>query len=77
MNNPNARSHKEPIDSLIIYKKRTDISNLDPEERDYLESYERGEWISDLTPERVKELQSYVEVTWEERKRDIRREDEL
>ena len=58
MNNPNARSHKEPIDSIKIPKKRTYISNLDPEERDYLESYERGEWISDLTPERVKELQS-------------------
>ncbi|KAB0242381.1 hypothetical protein EZJ55_19330 [Microcystis aeruginosa EAWAG127a] len=70
MNNPNARSHKEPIDSIIIYKKRTDISNLDPEERDYLESYERGEWISDLTPERVKELQAYARVTLEEREKE-------
>ncbi|TRV41619.1 MAG: hypothetical protein EWV53_19735 [Microcystis panniformis Mp_MB_F_20051200_S9] len=77
MNNPNARSHKEPIDSIKIPKKRTYISNLDPEERELLELYEQGEWVSKLTPERVKELQSYVEVTWEERKRDIRREDEL
>lgn len=77
MNNPNARSHKEPIDSLKIPKKRTYISNLDPEERELLELYEQGEWVSKLTHERVKELQSYVEVTWEERKRDIRREDEL
>lgn len=70
MNNPNARSHKEPIDSIEIPKKRTDISNLDPEERDYLESYERGEWISDLTPERVKELQAYARVTLEEREKE-------
>ncbi|QHU83266.1 hypothetical protein D3800_07995 [Microcystis aeruginosa NIES-298] len=53
-----------------MYKKRTDISNLDPEERDYLESYERGEWISDLTPERVKELQAYARVTLEEREKE-------
>ena len=77
MNNPNARSHKEPLDLIAIPKKRTYISNLDPEERELLELYEQGEWVSKLTPERVKELQSYVEVTLEERKRDIRREDEL
>lgn len=77
MNNPNARSHKEPLDSIAIPKKRTYISNLDPEERELLELYEQGGQVSKLTPERVKELQSYVEVTWEERKRDIRREDEL
>jgi len=70
MNNPNARSHKEPIDSIEIYEKRTYISNLDPEERDYLESYERGEWISDLTPERVKELQAYARVTLKEREKE-------
>lgn len=77
MNNPNARSQKEPLDSIAIPKKRTYISNLDPEERELLELYEQGGQVSQLTPERVKELQSYVEVTWEERKRDIRREDEL
>lgn len=77
MNNPNARSHEEPLDSIAIPKKRTYISNLDPEERELLELYEQGGQVSKLTPERVKELQSYVEVTWEERKRDIRREDEL
>lgn len=77
MNNPNARSHEEPLDLIAIPKKRTYISNLDPEERELLELYEQGGQVSKLTPERVKELQSYVEVTWEERKRDIRREDEL
>jgi hypothetical protein len=66
MSDPDAFSSKEPIDPLAIHKKRTDISNLDPEERDYLESYERGEWISDLTPERVKELQAYARATLEE-----------
>ena len=42
MNNPNARSHKEPIDSIDIHEKRTYISNLDPEERELLELYEQG-----------------------------------
>ncbi|MFM7884311.1 MAG: hypothetical protein ACKO8H_21705 [Microcystis panniformis] len=42
MNNPNARSHKEPLDSIAIPKKRTYISNLDPEERELLELYEQG-----------------------------------
>lgn len=77
LNNTYREIDKEPLDSIAIPKKRTYISNLDPEERELLELYEQGEWVSKLTPERVKELQSYVEVTWEERKRDIRREDEL
>lgn len=70
MNNPNARSHKEPIDSIEIYEKRTYISNLDPEERELLELYEQGEWVSKLTPERVKELQAYARVTLEEREKE-------
>ena len=70
MNNPNARSNKEPIDSIEIPKKRTYISNLDPEERKLLELYEQGEWVSKLTPERVKELQAYARVTLEEREKE-------
>ena len=70
LNNTYREIDKEPLDSIAIPKKRTDISNLDPEERDYLESYERGEWISDLTPERVKELQAYARVTLEEREKE-------
>ncbi|MCZ8225944.1 MAG: hypothetical protein ACKPGT_28220 [Microcystis sp.] len=42
MNNPNARSHEEPLDLIAIPKKRTYISNLDPEERELLELYEQG-----------------------------------
>lgn len=72
-----AISSKESINPPFMADKRTDIGNLDLEERELLESYERGEWVSDLTPERVKELQSYVQATWEERKRDSKREDEL
>ena len=52
------------LDPATLHARRTDISNLDPEERELLESYERGEWVSDFSPERLQELQSYVRETW-------------
>ena len=77
MNNPNARSHKEPLDSIAIPKKRTYISNLDPEERELLELYEQGGQVSKLTPERVKELQSQARATLEELEKEIESKKEI
>jgi hypothetical protein len=63
-------SFEPSLDPATLHARRTDISNLDPEERELLESYERGEWVSDFSPERLQELQSYVRETWKIREQE-------